>query len=187
MLRRSCLALALACTLPAVAQSSTPASPNPSATAAPKSAAQPISFVTNAPVHRAAVLTLKAGSPMTNDGYNFNGATDGEKGFVVPLGWRVVINFYNIGTEPHSAIVVERPKDDSVHEQYTVEDAAFPGAFHRIVVNAARRFGGTLDFVASKPGKYYIVCARPKHSMNGQYVTLEVSPTAKEAVWQSNQ
>ncbi|WP_045233742.1 sulfocyanin-like copper-binding protein [Deinococcus pimensis] len=171
MIRRTLATLALASTVLALA-----ALPN-----APKAAP---TWVTNAPQHRAAVLVLKAGSPAAHGGLNFNGASDGEHGFVVPLGWRVVVNFYNVGTMPHSAVVVSRPESGTPAASYAVEDAAFPGAAHKIVVNGSGLYAGKLDFVASKPGRYIIVCARPNHAMKGQFVTLDVSEGATEASWQ---
>ena len=144
-------------------------------------------WVTNAPKNRAAVLTVKAGSPSTNDGFNFNGVTDGQKGFVVPQGWRVVINFRNMGETFHTAIVVSAPKDGKFKDQYPLADAAFPGAGKRILVHGegTGEFDAVLDFVASKPGEYLILCGRLNHALNGQYVRLVVDPNASFAEWKT--
>lgn len=174
---------------PRSANASAPA-PTTTAVAAPAAVKYPPGdsiWVTNAPKNRAAVLNVKAGSPTTNDGYNFNGVTDGDKGFVVPQGWRVVINFRNMGDTFHTAIVVAAPKDGKLKDQYPLTDAAFPGAGKRVLVHGegSGEFDASLDFVASKPGEYLILCGRLNHALNGQYVRLIVDPNAKYAEWKS--
>ncbi|PYE54386.1 sulfocyanin-like copper-binding protein [Deinococcus yavapaiensis] len=167
---------------------------NPSAASGPTAAQSAVKYppgdsmwVTNAPKNRAAVLTVKAGSPTINDGFNYNGVTDGEKGFVVPQGWRVVINFRNMGDTFHTAIVVDAPKSGELKDQYPVTAAAFPGAGKRVLVHGqgTGEFDATLDFVANKPGVYLILCGRLNHALNGQYVRLVVDPNASVAEWKS--
>lgn len=144
-------------------------------------------IVQNLPKTKTVILTVRAGNPDVNDGYNFNNATDGEKKFVVPLGWQVIIRFYNAGVQPHSLIVIPRPGDaggaPDFQELYTVDAAAFPGSAHKIVVTGSGAYGGNLVFRASKTGPFLIVCGRMNHARNGQYVGFEVSGNAKEAEW----
>ncbi|MFI5279565.1 MAG: sulfocyanin-like copper-binding protein [Gemmatimonadales bacterium] len=123
-----------------------------------------------------AEFTLIAGLGGANGGMNFNGATNGALGLVVPVGWHVVLNFRNDDANmPHSAVVI--PAATPVPA--AAGRPAFAGATTRQpeqgLATGARQ---SVRFDASREGSYMIFCAVPGHGMAGMWMRLEVSATA---------
>ncbi|WP_076344294.1 sulfocyanin-like copper-binding protein [Alicyclobacillus vulcanalis] len=119
-----------------------------------------------------------AGDGRANGGMNFDGYANGSMTLVVPIGWRVVIDFDNASLMPHSAMVV--PYGDRERSNFDATMVAFPGAetpnpsqgdpqgTHRDVI-----------FTAAKVGTYALVCGVPGHALAGMWDQLVVSDEAK--------
>lgn len=129
---------------------------------------------------KTATLTVVANADASNSGLNFNGASKGEKTFVVPVGWNVELKFSNLGTMPHSVVLIEEGK---IALSYDADKAAFKGAFSKDPLRGVVKGDAaeTLKFAVNKPGKYLLICGVMGHGMGGQYINLEVSSTAKTA------
>lgn len=129
------------------------------------------------------VLDLLAGAtkgPGVNSGFNFNGYSKGALDVVVPLHWHVVVDFKNVGSIPHSA-VIEAANANLSAQNPTL---AFPKAeTPQPTIGTASGGAAKFAFVASKPGTFKIVCAYPGHAALGMWDTLTVTkaglPTIK--------
>jgi sulfocyanin len=105
-------------------------------------------------------LTLIANYNNALSGFNFNGYGDGKMVISVPVGAHVDVHFSNKGSIPHSAFITLWSDRTSTSGFAT----AFKGA------STANPTSGTtagttqtFSFVASKAGKYALVCAVPGH------------------------
>lgn len=121
------------------------------------------------------VLELLAGAakgPGVNSGFNFNGYSKGQLKVLVPLHWHVVVDFKNVGSLPHSAVI--EPKNANLSAQNPT--LAFPKA-ETPQPTIGTPTGGTakFTFLAAKPGAYQIVCAYPGHAALGMWDTLTVT------------
>ena len=123
---------------------------------------------------KTATFQLASGSEL--DQVSFNGVRRGERVLTIPLGWRLGIEFINRDADlPHSATVV--PAVEPIPEQ--IPPAAFPQA-HSVKVDEGLLEGDSDDvsFVADREGRYFIACGVLGHAQRGQWLLLEVSPTA---------
>jgi len=138
-------------------------------------------FVSNFPASKTAVLQVIAGYGSANGGFNFDGGFKGNKTFVVPFGWTVKIEFKNLGTMPHSLIVI--PKVAKIPLEITPGMAAFPHAYTKDlnVGIPPKSPVETIVFKADRAGDFYLICGVPGHGVAGQYINLVVSKAAKAA------
>jgi sulfocyanin len=125
----------------------------------------------NAATHTA-TLTLIANYNNTLGGFNFNGYGDGKMAITVPVGAHVDVHFSNKGSIPHSAFITPWSDRTSTSGFAT----AFKGA------STANPTSGTtagttqtFSFVASKAGKYALVCAVPGHETAGMWDVFMVT------------
>lgn len=115
---------------------------------------------------KTANLTLEAGVLGINNQLNFDGHADGSLDVSVPLGWKVVVNFSNVGSINHSAAVVA-PGGSSV---------VFPGASTPSPTTGEPPGSkDTFSFVASQVGSYRIACLLPGHEALGMWATFDVT------------
>ena len=124
---------------------------------------------------KTAVFQLASGSELEAL-VSFNGARRGERVLTIPLGWRLGIEFINRDADlPHSATVV--PGVDPIPEQ--IPPAAFPQA-HSVKVEEGLLEGDSdeISFLADRAGRYFIACGVLGHAQRGQWLVLEISPTA---------
>jgi sulfocyanin len=121
-------------------------------------------------------IQLVASFGSVNGGMNFNGGYKGNQTITVPQGWTVKMHFVNKDAIPHSAIVLPdkfplpmQPQDPALPRAYTIE------------VTAGLPTGGTdeMNFKASQPGKYLIVCGVPGHGPSGMYIGFVIAADAK--------
>ena len=124
-------------------------------------------------------LTLISGWNNVNAGFNFNGAAHGGMVVTVPRGDKVVIAYTNAVSMPHNVDIIPYqtppPSEGGA--------PAFPGAttFKQGAPAAGKGVRRTATFVASKAGRYMIICGVPGHAAGGMWDTFVVSPTAKVA------
>jgi FtsP/CotA-like multicopper oxidase with cupredoxin domain len=126
-------------------------------------------------VKKTATFQLAAGNELDNQ-ISLNGAQRGQRTLTVPVGWRVGIEFTNRDAElPHSATIVAG--FESIPEQ--LPPPAFPNA-HTDKVDEGLLEGDSdvISFVADRAGRYLIACGVLGHAQRGQWIVLQVSPTA---------
>jgi sulfocyanin len=121
-------------------------------------------------------LTIVAGKNASDGSFDFNGYQRGAMTVTVPVGWRVVVHFTDVGAMPHSLAVLP----SGAHQQAMPSATpAFSGAttanFSSGLPKGATE---TFTFDASKAGTYELVCGCPGHAAAGMWDTLIVSPTA---------
>lgn len=122
------------------------------------------------------MLNVTAALSNDNNGFNFNGFSNGAMTVTVPLGWHVNISFMNKSTSmPHSLEIVP-------HSERTLSGGftpAFSGA-STPQPEAGITSGQTqhVTFTADKAGQYAIVCAVPGHSSEGLWDNFVVSSIA---------
>lgn len=133
---------------------------------------------------KTATIPLVSGLTPNAGGWNFDGSARGETSFIVPVGTKVVMKYYNDDIVPHSAVVVAGTAS-------TVPSApgapVFAGATTTRAENGLMTGGADdMRFTADKAGKYLIVCGIPGHAQSGMWVWFEVSsrvsaPTVRPA------
>ena len=116
-------------------------------------------------------LTANAG------GWNFNGYAQGQMRIIVPVGAKVVMQYYNDDIVPHSAIIVAGTAS-------TVPSAPSAPVFGGATTTRGETglmTGGSdeMRFTADKAGKYLLVCGIPGHALSGMWDWFEVSASAK--------
>lgn len=125
---------------------------------------------------RTVFLRLVAGETGVNHALNFNGGARGGRRVTVPVGWRVTVAFANHDSDlPHSAVVI--PAVDPLPVE--PPPPAFPGAATPAADKGFMEGGsGEMSFVAATEGHYLIVCGVPGHAEGGQWIRLDVTPSA---------
>jgi sulfocyanin len=121
---------------------------------------------------RVAQLTIVASSDTSNLTLNFNGASMGNLAVEVPTGWTLQVRMLNKGPLRHSALVIEAEGELPLSPKRPVFAGGGIGPIEKGIAHNA---SGTMEFVASRPGTYGIVCAVPAHAQLGMWVLLVVS------------
>ena len=144
-------------------------------TASTAGAAGPVrvnEFLTYDQRSRTVSLQLVAGYNGLNGSLNYNGATRGNHGVYVPLGWRVHVAVTNHDSDlQHSAIVLEKVLPPPIEPTVPAFDGA---ALPQLDEGLAEDDIGTLDFVANRVGQYMIACGVPGHAQAGMWFQLAV-------------
>jgi sulfocyanin len=123
-------------------------------------------------------VRLVAAANGANGTMNFNGYGNGHMTVVVPLGWRVNVEFFNQGLAalPHSLVVMDEVKPLPVENGVP----AFPRALTtRLVPGLDAGQGDSFSFVANKVGRYLLFCGVTGHGVAGMWDYLEIVPEAK--------
>lgn len=130
-------------------------------------------FLTYDARSRTVSLQLIAGYNGLNGSLNFNGATNGSHGVIVPMGWRIHIAVTNRDSElQHSAIVVAKVLPPPIEPtEPAFEGAALP----RLDEGLQDDETGTIDFVAAHSGRFMIACGVPGHAQAGEWLELVVT------------
>jgi hypothetical protein len=112
-----------------------------------------------------------------NGTMNFNGYGNGDMTVVVPLGWKVEVEFQNkgLGALPHSLVVINPvtplPVEGGV--------PAFPRALTvKLVPGLLAGETDSFEFVASREGRFLFFCGVTGHGVAGMWDYLEVSREA---------
>ncbi|MDE2572004.1 MAG: hypothetical protein KGM44_05720 [bacterium] len=112
-----------------------------------------------------------------NGTFNFNGYARGELTITVPVGWKVQMHVVNTGEGaiPHSLEIAKVTEampaqgvDPAFSQAYTVQ--LIPG----MAVGAKDE----VEFTASEPGKYWMLCGVPGHAAGGMWDWFVISSTA---------
>jgi len=143
------------------------------AQAAPRKAVDP-SWLKADSITKVAEFSVVAGLTGLNGGMNFDGAKDGGLTFTVPVGWSVLLHFYNEDqTLPHSVEVIR----DTQPVPIGPVPPAFPHAeTSSLSQGLSAEQKQTVRFVADRAGKYLIFCAVPGHGAAGMWIRLIVAP-----------
>lgn len=149
-----------------------------------KSATQ---WISANPSGKTANLRLEAAYKNINGGFNFNGFSSGNMTVTIPKGWDVQVSFTNDSSDDaHSAMIV--PYNDRQATNLSASSEAFknsstPNSFIGVMKGTKQKF----NFIASKAGKYAIVCGVPGHDAAGMWDTLIVSDSASTATISTQQ
>ena len=130
----------------------------------------------------AAPFTIVAAQTPANGEQNFNGTSKGQMVITVPRGAVVQITFKNQGSLPHSLQIIP-PTNPLPATALTAP--AFPGAqIKNPQTGITKGQTATLQFTATKAGKYLMICGFPGHALLGMYANFIVaeSPSAKPAM-----
>ncbi len=130
----------------------------------------------------AAPFTVVAAQTAANAEQNFNGTSKGQLVITVPLGAMVQITFKNNGTLPHSLQIIP---PTSPLPATALSAPAFPGAqIKNPQVGINKGQTATVQFTATKAGKYLMICGFPGHALLGMYANFIVadSPAAKPSM-----
>jgi sulfocyanin len=123
-----------------------------------------------------AAFSIVAGQGAANGGLNFNGTDKGRLIITVPVGAVVKLTLINKGDLPHSLQVI--PFTTALPAT-AVKQPAFPGAeTPHPDVGIMKGQTAAVQFTATKPGKYLLICGFPGHALLGMYASFEVSPSA---------
>jgi sulfocyanin len=124
----------------------------------------------------AAAFALVASQTPANGELNFNGADKGQLVISVPVGAAVQLTLSNKGSLPHSLQII--PYTDHPPAQ-AAPAPVFPGAETKNpTVGIVKGQTAVVQFTASKPGKYLLICGFPGHALLGMYGVFQVSPSA---------
>lgn len=124
---------------------------------------------------RTVMLRMFAAEGRSTAGFNFDGHGNGHMIVTVPLGWRVDILFVNLSTLRHSLMVTQG--DQNLNGPFR---PAFPHAFTPDPDRGLARGGlARISFVASRAGRYLLVCAVPGDADLGMWDRLVVSARAR--------
>jgi hypothetical protein len=124
---------------------------------------------------------LKIIAAYGQDSYNFNGGSNGQFKFTVPLGAKVVVTYSNDSQQmPHGVEIVAY--DGTLPITYPPPQPAFAGAaspnyMHGTPAGITVKF----SFKASKAGKYLLICPVRNHVKFGHWDWFVVSKKAKTA------
>ena len=128
---------------------------------------------------RRVVRLLMVGSADGSNGtMNFNGYGNGEMTVIVPLGWKVAVEFQNkgLGALPHSLAVISEVKPLPIEGGVP----AFRGALtNKLVPGMMAGTTDTFEFVANKEGQFLFFCGVTGHGVQGMWDYLVVSKEAK--------
>ena len=130
----------------------------------------------------AAPFTIVAAQTPANGEQNFNGAIKGQLVLTVPVGAMVQITFKNQGTLPHSLQIIP---PTSPLPATALNAPAFPGAqIKNPQAGIMKGQTATVQFTATKAGKYLMICGFPGHALLGMYANFIVadSPTTKPTI-----
>ena len=120
-------------------------------------------------------LTLVATYSAANYGMNFNGYSHGKAIFTIPKDWTIEVTFINPSPIPHSAVVVE--KDTT--KKLQMGDPYFDGAGVPKPEVGLSLTKAEFSFVADETGEFALACGFPAHAINGHWLALNISDTAK--------
>lgn len=120
---------------------------------------------------------LVAGLTGLNGALNFNGFSDGTLMLIVPVGSKVVMDFFNHdGMLPHSAEVIPA----KLPVPTAAVDPAIPRAYtDKVEEGLPPQAKSRMTFTATPAGDYFIFCGVPGHGRSGMYIKLQVNADAK--------
>lgn len=168
--------------LPSVA-----AQPTPASAPKQKTASGPFTTVKNAnkwlaidtKAHRV-VITEIAAYANTNNGFNFDGYSDGKADFVVPQGWTVEFKFSNNASIPHSLAIALSHGSNPKLAKFAGQTATTLNALAGITKGKTQ----TVTFSADSTGHYFLICEVPGHDIAGMWDYFTVSKQVTKPILQ---
>ncbi|MSR07321.1 MAG: hypothetical protein EXR93_09695 [Gemmatimonadetes bacterium] len=133
---------------------------------------------------RTVTMTIAAEQDASHISWNLNGFMNGNGTITVPEGYGITINFFNLDNLAHSIGVLEH----WVIEPSATPDSipAFPGAVSSNATSStgATREGAseTITFVASRKGRYVLMCLVPSFATGGMWINFNVAPGREAGV-----
>jgi FtsP/CotA-like multicopper oxidase with cupredoxin domain len=129
-------------------------------------------------------LDITAGATPDQNYWNFNGFLGGRGSITVPAGSRVVINFQNDDPNMAHSVGIEEYRDSwiGIIEVGPVFEGAVssnPGSLTEATLPGESE---VIEFDASTPGTYAMVCYIPGHAQIGMWVTFIVSEDGSAGV-----
>jgi hypothetical protein len=123
---------------------------------------------------KTAVLTLIAGYPASDYQFNYDGYTDGQLLFQVPVGWQVTVQCANRSTINNScAVVANASSTDPVDPTWSTpnpQQGLKPGESASFV------------FAPEGPGDYRIASLVPGSEASGMWLDVHVTSSGKPTV-----
>ncbi len=147
---------------------------SPAAAAAPRATPSPADWLVWTPSTHTVTLTLIAGYNGARHGFNFNGYSTGSMVIQIPVGTHVQVIFHNHARFPHSAVITayqNHTRDSAQGFPLAFAGASTPRANQGTPPGATQRFA----FVASRPGRYALVCGVAQHARMGMWDTFQVT------------
>ncbi len=139
---------------------------NPVTGAGPGTPPDPAGFLHSDPAQRAAVLTLVAGYPATDNQFNFNGYSNGRLRVTVPAGWRLTVQCQNRGTVANSCAVVAGGRaTEPVRPGWST-----PAPASGLAPGATAAF----ELVPEAPAGYRLASLVDGHEASGMWLALTV-------------
>ena len=127
----------------------------------------PKTFIKVDTAAQAAVVTLIAGHPATDNQFNYDGYSSGALVLTVPVGWQVTIQCLNHGTVPNScAIVADGHATEPVSADWSISNpqrGLDPGQ------------SSSFAFTPTKAGSYRIASLVGGNEASGMWLDLEVT------------
>jgi sulfocyanin len=123
-------------------------------------------------------LTVIAAYNNALSGFSFNGYGKGQLTITVPKGDTVNVTFSNAASLSHSVqftVFNKTLPTGGVRDAFKGSHSANPA--NGVTKGVTQKF----SFVASKAGKYMMICAVPGHAVAGMWDNFVVSATAKTA------
>ena len=123
-------------------------------------------------------LLLVGSADGSNGTMNFNGYGNGDMTVIVPVGWKVAVEFQNkgLGALPHSLVVINEVNPLPIEGGVP----AFPRALtNQLVPGMMAGQNDSFEFVANKDGRYLFFCGVTGHGVMGMWDYLVVSKEAK--------
>jgi hypothetical protein len=144
-------------------------SPTPSPSASPSATPSTVTldqWVSYDAATKTVTWKVVAGYKGVNHGLSFDGEANGGMKVTVPNGWSVTVDFSNVGTTNHSAVIVTS----------TGTAPVFPGAeTPSPMQGTAPGETATFTFSASQAGSYRLACLMPGHEAAGMWEAFTVS------------
>lgn len=124
---------------------------------------------------RTVLLGMFGGQGPNTAGFNFDGHGNGHMIVTVPLHWRVSILFMSLSARRRSLMIVRGTNNLNGPFRPAFPHAATPDPTRGSAQGVLQR----VDFRASRPGNYLIVCAIPGYADLGMWDRLVISARAR--------
>jgi hypothetical protein len=131
-------------------------------------------YLSSDATRRIAQLTLLAGAGAGNNGFNFDGYGRGELLVRVPVGWRVVVDCENRGTERHSCAVVRSSL--AITPAFAGAESAHP------LSGLSPGSKASFSFVASRVGTFRIASLVAGQEQARMYAVLDVTRGGRPSI-----
>ncbi|MGH7665826.1 MAG: sulfocyanin-like copper-binding protein [Candidatus Dormibacteria bacterium] len=150
-----------------------PRKPTPTPTPTPSATPSTVTldqWVSYDPATKSVTWKVVAAYQDVNHGLSFDGEARGAMKVAVPVGWSVTVDFSNVGTVNHSAVIVTP----------TGTTPVFPGAgTPNPTLGTAPGQTATYTFTASTAGSYRLACLTPGHEGAGMWETFTVTSAGR--------